>query len=646
MGIYASDCETSGLIDQMLMQDNPKLHNFCSIDVKTNQVILFEGTQRKELQGWLDQGHTFITHNCKTFDDAALNLLGYDTSKVKWIDSLLLSWYLEPTRMRHGLGEYGEEFGVPKPVIDNWENQTQEEYNHRVVEDCKIQAKLWHRQVARLQELYGKEPGSFDRLIAYLMWKGDCLRIQQNVGWKLDIPAAQKLQGELSKKIEDKTLALIEVMPKVPVYAVRKPPAKPFKKNGELSTTGEKWKELTESLNLPFKHSEEIKVVTDWKEGNPASHTQMKMWMDSLGWIPETFKFIREDNGETRQIPQINLKGGEICQSVKDLIPKCAGIEHVAGLGILNHRYSVVTGFLREEFRGRLTASSQGFTNTIRMQHRIPLCNLPSTRVPYGEEIRSLLIADEGMALQGSDMSGVENYIKNHYQWRLDPEYVKTQLEPGYDPHLDIALSADMLTQEDVDFYKMYKKLDKAERTSAMDERFHRLDAIRAAGKATGYACQYSAGIKTVARTAKVSEKVAKKLHEGYWKRNWSVKKIATMMTTKKTSFGEWQINPVNKFWYSLRNEKDRFSTLVQGTAAYAFDIWLYQTHRLSKQRGLDFNLLCQMHDDMALQHPEGQQAVYEALVVDGLKKANESLKLNIELKCEVIHGYNGAEIH
>lgn len=646
MGIYASDLESTGLLNKMALQENPKLHNFCSLHIESQEIVLLEGSQRKEIQNWLNQGHTFITHNCKTYDDPALKFLGYDTSKVKWIDSLLLSWYLEPSRMIHGLAQYGEEFGVPKPKIENWEDQTQEEYNHRVIEDCKIQRKLWLKQVARLQELYGKDVGSFDRLISYLMWKGDCLRIQQDRKVKVDIPASENLQESLAQKIEDKTLALIEVMPKVATFAIRKNPAKKFLKNGELSSTGLKWQELTESLGLPFEHTEDIKVITDWKQGNPASHIQMKAWLDSLEWSPETFKFIREENGETRQIPQINLKGGEICNSVKDLIPKCAGIEHIAGLGILNHRYGVVKGFIREAFQGEVVASSQGFTNTIRMQHRIPLCNLPSTRVPYGEEIRSLLVAREGETFMGSDLSGVENFVKNHYQFRIDPEYVKTQLAPGFDPHLLMATLAGLMTEDDAEWYKYYKKLDKAEHTKEGDARYSALDLIRAVGKTASYSLQYGAGVKTVARSCKVSEKVAKKLHKAYNDLNWSVAKIASMMVIKKTSFGDWQLNPINKFWYSLRSDKDRFSTLVQGTAAYVFDIWLYQCMLLAAKRSLEYNLLWQSHDDQMVGLPHGENEQYESLVRDALKKVNETLKLNVEIKCDVMFGKNAAEVH
>lgn len=646
MGLYAADIETTGLLEQMQKQDNPKLHNFCAIDIDTPHTILFEGSQKKDIQAFLDEGHTLVIHNGIQFDGEALKLLGYKLGHTKIIDTLALSWYLEPQRMRHGLAEYGEEFGVPKPVIENWEDQTQEEYNHRVQEDCKIQKKLWFKQVDRLNKLYGNAPGAHDKIIAYLMHKMEEFRQQQENRWGFDINAAEGLQAQLSEEIDEKTDALRLVMPKVPVYVVRKRPAKCFTKSGELSATGVKWKELTESLGLPFEHAEDIKVVKEWKEGNPASHTQMKSWLDSLGWVPETMKFIRGENGEPdRNIPQINLKGGMVCQSVLDLIPKCAGIEHIAGLGILNHRHSVVNGFLRDHIDGELTARMQGLTNTLRVQHR-EIVNLPSLRVKYGEELRSLLIARPGMKLLGSDLSSLEDRLKHHFQWKLDPEYVKSQMTKGFDPHNCIAVMAGLMTQEEADWYAYYKGLDKAEHTADNDRKFKRLDEIRAAGKATNYACQYGAGVKTVARTAKVHDKVAKKLHEGYHKLNWSIAKISSMMVTKKTDFGEWQINPINKMWYSLRSEKDRFSTLIQGTGAYILDLWLYHAQRLAKQRGLVWTLVGQMHDELIAEVQEGREDVYRQLVDDAIGKVNEQLKLNRDLACDINFGSRYSDIH
>lgn len=456
MGIYASDLESTGLLDDLLIQESPKMHNFCSLDINSDEHFLFHGTQKKDIQDWLDQGHTFLIHNGKCYDGEVLTFFGFDISKCTIIDTLALSWYLEPNRIKHGLESYGEEFGIKKPEIIDWETQTQADYDRRVMEDCRIQKALWLRQEKKLRILYGSEVGKYDSFLAFMMWKMEELRQQQIHRWKFDADSAQELEQQLAKEVEEKVEALKLVMPKVPVYAVRKKPAKPFLKTGELSATGIKWKDLTESLGLPFDHAEDIKVVTDEVIGNPASHVQMKNWLDSLGWIPETFKFVREDDGTTRQIPQINLKGGEICQSVKDLIPKCAGIEHIAGLGILNHRHSVVKGFIRDAFKGELTARTQGFTNTLRCQHR-EIVNLPSLRVKYGKELRSLLVAREGMILLGSDLNSLEDRLKHHLQWKYDPEYVTSQMTDGFDPHLTIAVSADLMSKDEQEFYVWYK---------------------------------------------------------------------------------------------------------------------------------------------------------------------------------------------
>ena len=128
-------------------------------------------------------------------------------------------------------------------------------------------------------------------------------------------------------------------------------------------------------------------------------------------------------------------------------------------------------------------------------------------------------------------------------------------------------------------------------------EIYGQLSKVRAKGKSTNYAAQYGSGAATIARTAQVDLKVAKKLHAGYWKLNWSIKKIAEMMQVKTLPDGSmWQKNPINGFWYSLRTEKDRFSTLIQGLGSYILDIWLFNIFRLGKKYNIEIKLLGQFH--------------------------------------------------
>ena len=142
--IYFADIETTGLLHQMIEQgENAKLHNFCAMSVSGDKAWIFHTDtkeQRDTLQKFLDREIILVMHNGIQFDKSALELFGYDVSKVSFVDTLPLSWHFCQNDMtRHGLEEYGVLAGVPKPEVSDWENLTQAEYDHRVKEDVKIQ---------------------------------------------------------------------------------------------------------------------------------------------------------------------------------------------------------------------------------------------------------------------------------------------------------------------------------------------------------------------------------------------------------------------------------------------------------------------------------------------------------------------------
>lgn len=178
-------------------------------------------------------------------------------------------------------------------------------------------------------------------------------------------------------------------------------------------------------------------------------------------------------------------------------------------------------------------------------------------------------------------------------------------------------------------------------------ELFAKLTKLRSLGKATNYSCQYQAGVATISRNTKMTMKQAKKLHEAYWQLNWSLKEIPNMLKTKVTSNGEtWQLNPVNGFWYNLRTKKDSFSTLVQGTGAYIFDIWTFFLAKICKQRGLVFALAAQFHDEIVLRVPEGEEDVYKKATSDAMGLVNKHIKLHTTIACDIQFGKAYSEIH
>lgn len=587
----------------------------------------------------LEEADFLVGHNIIRYDIPALERILGIKIRAKLVDTLALSWYLYPNRARHGLEYWGEEFGIPKPVIldGEWlgplEGETYEQFRdkmfHRCAEDVKINTLLWKKQLKYLMKLYNQDERQVRRLIAYLSFKMDCARLQEECGWKVNIPKVEALVDKLSREEEERLEALRKVMPKVADTDVQKPPKKPYKLNGELSATGLKWQTFLKEQGLPEDHREPVEYVKGWKEPNPGSHVQLKDWLFGLGWEPESFDFKRnKDTGDIRKIPQVSTKDEDgnsvLCPSVLRLVEKEPVLKEFEGLSIVQHRLGILNGFLKNHEDGWLKAEVGGLTNTLRFKHRV-LVNLPGVDKPYGKEIRGVLEAPEGYELCGSDQSSLEDRTKQHFMWPHDPEYVLEMTKPGFDPHLDLALLAKAISQAQVDEHKQGIK---------------KYDHIRKPYKATNYAAVYGSGATTLARTAGVSVPKATELLDVYWKRNWSVKRVAEETISKTCNGDKWLYNPVSKFWYSLRHEKDKFSTLNQGTGVYCFDTWV--KHVLSKRR----QLTGQFHDEIILCIKKGARDKCEALLRWAVDRTNEELKLNRELDISIDFGSNYSEIH
>lgn len=658
MGKYASDIESTGLLDDLKKQKEPRLHNQGFKCMLTGKEILFthdpqgsrglvvggDARHISELPEFLKQGHELNMHNGILYDVEALKILGVpEITACSVIDTLWISFAIQPERIRHGLAEYGEEFGVPKPKIENWENQTQQEYDHRVMQDTRIQYRLWQDQERFLQQLYyGNKKATYMDFVNYLMTKAKHLRIAQDNPVDLDVQKAQEYSKEWSERVEAKLGEIASVMPKVPVYVMKNPPKRDlFKLNGTLSVSGEKWVKLLalhEIDNLGY--SESFKILKEMKDGNANSVTQMKDWLFNLGWVPETFKFERnKETGETRRIPQIYIpkSDGKLDPGIKALISKFEEIKLLEGLGVLKHRVSVVNGFLEAAVDGKVVARAQGLTNTLRLKHK-DLVNMPSPRVWGGAELRSLLGAGEGYECMGSDQSSLEDRVKQHFQWPLDPEYVKAQMKSDYDPHLAVCLMGNLMTEEQVTSYKM---------KTVSEEVMKALAKIRSMGKSTNYACQYGAGIPTIARSASVDMETAERLYKGYWRLNWSVKRIAEECVTKTFGKYKWLYNPVNGFWYYLKKDKDRFSTLCQGTGTYVFDRWLDIINDICLERyKREMPLMGQWHDEGLWRTKLQKREIWQRIITTANERLNNILNMNREFASEPEFGPNYADVH
>ena len=235
----------------------------------------------------------------------------------------------------------------------------------------------------------------------------------------------------------------------------------------------------------------------------------------------------------------------------------------------------------------------------------------------------------------------------------FDPEYVTAMRVPGFDPHMDIAVFAGLLTEEQIKDYKRIKKLldDKSEVSDDEKKVYVFYTDTRGDAKVINFSAVYGAGPAKIAKTLGCTLEFARVLHTAYWGRNKAVKQVANAVHTKVVEvpnyqelgvpqYQMWLHNPVSNFYYTLRNQKDIFSTLNQGTGVYCFDTWL------SKVRRKGIKIMLQYHDEIGFPLLKEDEEKVKQVLLTAIEETNQQIRLNVPLGVSVDFGVNYAEIH
>lgn len=589
----------------------------------------------------------FIGHNILKYDFPVLNkLFGINPKRENIYDTLALSQALFPEKRKHGLAELGNKVEVED---DEWLEGDASLMVERCEGDVRDNYEVYMALERVLDALYNKQDKG--RFINYIMFKTDCIKEQEFYGGiGLDLDLINTEIGRLEPMYNEKINALERELPPVKKFKKIKSPKQKFKKDGSYTKRYEEWINLLRDNGIEEDFEGEIEILDREVPPNAGSVQQIKDWLFSLGWEPIHFKYSRNVDGGINKVPQIKSEDDpeEICPSIKKLQSKAPeAIDALNSLTIIKHRLDIYRNFLKHNNDGLIYPTALGFTNTLRKKHRV-LVNLPSSHAPFAENIRKSLIAKGGMVLVGSDLAGIEDNTKRHFIYKYDPEYVKEQMSEGFDAHMDIAKLADLISDEEIELWKGLRELDDAHQLNLEGKKvFAKLDGIRDIAKTVNFSSLYGVGAVTMSRSTGMSEERCQKLIDTYWMRNWAVNKFAQNCTTKKIKFinakgekedAEYIQNPINGYWYFLKAEKDRFSTVNQSSGQYILDIYIM----LVRER---YQVLFQYHDELLIMVNKGEEEEAIQFLKDCIAKVNEILKLNIEVKASYKYGDNYAEV-
>ena len=435
-------------------------------------------------------------------------------------------------------------------------------------------------------------------------------------------------------------------MPKVVNKIIRTKPKGLYRKDGQLSVSGENWIRLIKGCNLSEDYDGNIEEVVSYTEPNCQSSTQMKKFLFSKNWKPILFK-----DGANGKVPQLRDDDKQLCKSILKIIKDCPELEALDGLSVAQHRAGYLKAFLDTMTEDNyVTASWIGMAKTFRVKHTKPIVNLPANNSQYGELIRKCLIAPKGKVFVNADLSSLEDKTKQCCIYPYDPNYVETLNTPGYDAHLRIAELGNFMSQDEILFFKWYKNKDKKigdlpeifkqYNDVELIEQFNRLSKVRHTCKTTNYSATYSASAKKIAETAGVPLSVGQSLHKTYWDLNWSVKKFTEDLQVKCVDGKNWIYSPFTKLWLILTADHIKFSAVNQNFGACVFDTFLW----FLVNAGI--KPIKNIHDELSFYIDEGQEDWTRKVIRESMDKVNLIFNQPIKFESEPEFAKSYGDLH
>lgn len=675
-------------------------------DLDTKEEILIHPYRNKEkakeqFLAWLDKYDRPIIafHNGLGFDIFALKFLldldfdvGPDTlegREVLFVDTFYLSMFLKPDRERHGIEYFGKFLGdrkmdfrqacieagvIPKDApglaeFQQW-SPTMDEY---CTQDTVVGVKTFHYLMMEWETIYDEFTGEFPAHFRAGQKAFFLMSCQEMTGWKFDVKGGVELVKRIQGMMEE---IRADVEPKLPPRALKKSeekdfkmPAKPFKMNGDYSSTWERFVE---------KHSGK-KVKDGWEfygevykpeaglilnvnmPMEMANQDQMKDWFLENGWEPTLWNFKRGPDGKpmrdprTRQLIKTSPKlqeQGKLCENLEKMEGPI--VKQVVKWLSLRNRCSVLEGWLgnwRLSFDGRIGAGRTGIAATHRQKHNT-VVNVPKAdpKVLLGYEFRALWISEEGFSIAAGDAAALEGRVQGHYAFKYDDGVTAEELLKG-DVHSKNAMAFYGNIHEEV--AEMYNSPD-------FNKDNPKWKPYRNRSKNGFYAILYGAGAPKVASTLGIPGQYGKLALEAFWAANPGTKEL------KENLEGYWAGKGQEKYLPAIdgrilltRKKSALLNTIFQSCGGIVMDYaslfmhkWLGKMHWDEKRRpyylyqGYIVRRIGYFHDELEYECQDEIAEEVSKMIEKSIAKAGEFLKIKVPLVGEGKVGKSWKEVH
>ena len=435
--ILISDIETNAIKNWQTLDGLEKIHCLTVVDPTNNKLYEFNTEKDNVREGlrMLQNSEYVCFHNGIGFDAPAIYKL-YGIKLNKLVDTMLMAKVIFPDiadyddkrgyekgfpkklRGSHSLKAWGLRIGVHKD--SHGEGEDWEFFSREMQLYCNQDVRTTFALYKHLLE-HSTSPKSL--VLEHEFAK--IVRLQEMNGFPFDLKKAEELAKDLSvksakieKKMQEIFAPKIQEMKKpkgwtVEVEGIEYTAKTKLELKGQLKKAG-----LKQNISdLATRLENEVKVIPF----NPNSTQQLAERFMADGWVPKMYT----DNGkpiiDDNVLKAINTPESLMAAEYKMLRKRLSQLAD-GGFGFLK--------VVQDNGRIHGSVNTVG-TITSRCTHNSPnLAQIPSTRVEYGKDFRSLFKAPSGKVLVGCDLAQIELRCLAHYLQPYDSgKYIREILE-------------------------------------------------------------------------------------------------------------------------------------------------------------------------------------------------------------------------
>lgn len=403
---------------------------------------------------------TFIGHNWLGYDWPALrDCLGVEHPDIvrASIDTYIASKVIDFPRDKHGVADYGIEFGLEKIEFNDWSGYSKE------MEDYCIRDVLITEKIYSKYKKYLDNPLHTDSILLEQYFQLIVNKLQYN-GFAIDVHKVLKLLDKVTTEIQglDSTIKEVFVDKLQPIRTIE-PKATKYGTISLSTIPKELRKDIHEySVDAPFTYCK-------WVSFNPDSPKQRIEVLNKSGWRPEEkTKAHIEVEREVKRLERQRRRSSEFDLTLQELYTRLKKLKEYgwkvneANLSTLppnapaparllskriitESRRKTLQEWIDLEKDGRIHGQFQGIGAwTHRMSHQKPnMANITNEfdnngKIKYlGKELRQCWVAPRNRLLVGVDAEGIQLRIFAHLI--NDPELIKSLVEgkksDKTDPH-------------------------------------------------------------------------------------------------------------------------------------------------------------------------------------------------------------------